>query len=85
MSAAKSKRTDSVFKGIIAKKLGVRITSVRKAQGYSSAENFANTHNINRTQYSRYERGQDLQLSTLGRLIEALDVTWAYFFSEGFD
>lgn len=67
------------------KNLADRIRALRKACGYSSAEDFANAHNINRTQYGRYERGGEITFSNLVRLIKALNISIADFFSEGFD
>ena len=66
------------------KKLGKRIKTLRIARGFSSHELFAYTHRINRTQYGRYERGEDLRYSSLLRVIHALDMTVGEFFSEGF-
>jgi transcriptional regulator with XRE-family HTH domain len=65
--------------------LGARLKQVREAKGYTSYEVFAYEHNINRTQYGRYERGEDLRFSTLLRVITALGVTVNEFFEEGFE
>lgn len=67
------------------RKLGVRIRSLREQQGYANYEKFANAKDINRTQYGRYEKGEDLQFSSLVRVVKAFDMTLKEFFSEGFD
>ena len=66
------------------KKLGKRIKALRIAKGYTSHEIFAYENKINRTQYGRYERGEDLRYSSLLRIIYALDMTVEEFFGEGF-
>ena len=70
---------------VIMKQLGARIRALRIAAGHSSHETFAYQHNINRVQYSRYERGEDLRFSTLVKLIHAFGLTFEEFFSEGFE
>ena len=37
------------------KKIGQRLKSIRKSSGYSSPDKFAYDHNINRSQYGKYE------------------------------
>lgn len=67
------------------KQLGERIKALRMQKGYTSHELFAYEHDFNRTQYGRYERGEDLRFSTLLRIIEAFDMTVTEFFSVGFE
>ena len=66
-------------------KLGNRIKQLRIKKGYDSYEFFAYDNNISRTQYGRYERGEDLRYSSLVRVVKAFDMTMKEFFSEGFD
>lgn len=66
------------------KKLGKRIKQLRIGKGYSNYETFAYENNIPRSQYGRYEQGYDLRFSSLLRIIKALDISVAEFFSEGF-
>lgn len=66
-------------------KLGNRIRALRIAKGYTSHEIFAYEHKIPRAQYGRYERGLDLQYSSLIKVINALGISLKDFFSEGFD
>ena len=65
--------------------MGERLKQLRKAKGYSNYEQFAFTHEIGRAQYGRYEGGSDLRLSSLLKILKALEITPAEFFSEGFE
>lgn len=65
--------------------IGRRLKALRKAKGYKNYEQFAYEHNIGRAQYGRYEKGSDLRLSSLLKVLDALQVTPAEFFGEGFD
>lgn len=66
-------------------KLGARLKSLREQKGYSNYEKFAYDKNIHRAQYGRYEKGEDLRVSSLVKVVAAFDMTLAEFFSEGFD
>lgn len=61
-------------------KMGARLKELRIAKGYSNYEQFAYDHNIPRAQYGRYERGQDLRISSLLKVLRALEVTPSEFF-----
>ena len=65
-------------------KLASRIKEFRLTQ-HSNYEDFANKHRIGRSQYFRYEHGEDLRYFTLLRVIRGLGITPREFFSEGFD
>jgi transcriptional regulator with XRE-family HTH domain len=67
------------------KNLGKRITQLRKKKGYSNYEFFAYENRIGRSQYGRYERGTDMQFSSILKLIEMHGMTLKEFFSEGFE
>ena len=67
------------------KLIAKRIRALRKAKGYSNQEHFAYKFDIARAQYSRWERGTDLKLSSLSRILHAHDMSLVEFFSEGFD
>jgi transcriptional regulator with XRE-family HTH domain len=69
----------------IMKKVGKRIRALRMAQGHTSHETFAYENDINRAQYSRYERGEDLRLTTLIKVLQGFDITLGEFFGEGFE
>ncbi|HEX9503118.1 MAG TPA: helix-turn-helix transcriptional regulator [Patescibacteria group bacterium] len=40
---------------------------------------------MSRTQYGRYENGQNLTFTSLVKIVKAFDMTLEEFFSEGFD
>jgi len=65
--------------------LGIRIKQLRLKSGYSNADIFAYEHGISRSQYGRYERGEDIRFSTLTRLIKAFKISLQEFFAEGFE
>ncbi|OCX54309.1 transcriptional regulator [Mucilaginibacter sp. PPCGB 2223] len=67
------------------KRLGSRMKAIRIEKGHDNYEKFAMAHDISRAQYWRYEKGKDLNFSTLVRVIKALDISLAEFFSEGFE
>jgi transcriptional regulator with XRE-family HTH domain len=66
------------------KKLGERIKQLRIKEGYTSYEYFAYDHNISRAQFGRYEKGQDLRMSSLIKIVNAFGISLKEFFSEGF-
>jgi len=70
---------------VFIKQIGERLRHLRKEKKYSSYEDFANTHEIDRSQYGKYERGVDMQVTTLKRILTALKVTPKEFFAKGFD
>ncbi len=67
--------------------LSERIRSLRKAKGFTSYEGFANDIEISRVGMGRYEAGSfnDIQMTTLLKIIDGLEVTPKEFFSKGFD
>lgn len=66
-------------------KLAKRIKTLRMDQGYVNADHFAFDHYFARTQYARYEKGEDLRFTSLLKLVRAFGITLEQFFSEGFD
>jgi transcriptional regulator with XRE-family HTH domain len=64
------------------KMLGSRIKTLRIEKGYTSHEAFATKHGFNRTQYFRYENGEDLRFSSLLRIVSAFDMSLEEFFRE---
>jgi transcriptional regulator with XRE-family HTH domain len=69
----------------VLKKLGIRLRQVRKANGNMNYEKFAYEHDLNRSQVWRYENGEDMTVTSLVRMLNALDISLAEFFSEGFE
>jgi transcriptional regulator with XRE-family HTH domain len=65
------------------KKIAERIKSVRRSRGYVSYEKFAHEHDISRSQINRYENLKgDMYVESLLKVIHALGMTPAEFFSE---
>lgn len=64
--------------------LGKRLRELRLKKGYTSLEIFAYEHGFGRAQYGRYELGQDLQFTTLIRLVNCFEMSLEDFFGEGF-
>ena len=75
---------DAAFTTETLKKMGARIRALRIARGYQNYEKFAFEHDISRSQLWRYENGEDLRVSSLIKILKALDISFAQFFSEGF-
>ena len=66
------------------KKIGSKLRKLRKAAGYNNSDDFAYDHNINRSQYGKYEAGaQDMRLSTLLKTVNLLGITLEDFFKQG--
>jgi transcriptional regulator with XRE-family HTH domain len=63
-------------------KLGERIKQMRIEKGYSSYEYFAYDHNISRSQFGRYERGEDLRFSSLVKVANAFGLSLEEFFKD---
>lgn len=63
------------------KKIGERMREIRIAKGYKNYEKFAYDNDIPRAQYGRYERGTDLKLSSLLKVLDGFDMTLEEFFS----
>lgn len=66
-------------------KLAQRIKSLRIKNGYSNYEFFAYDHDISRSQFGRYEKGEDIRFTSLVKIAKAFNMTLQEFFSEGFD
>lgn len=67
------------------KNLGAKIKKLRLDMGYTNADFFAYDHRITRSQYGRYERGEDIRFSSLLKLLQIHNLTLKEFFNEGFD
>lgn len=65
-------------------KLGKRIKSLRIAAGYTNYDFFAYDNDIQRSQWGRYEKGQNLTFTSLLKVVGAFGMTLEEFFSEGF-
>jgi len=65
--------------------LAKRIKKLRKEKGYTNYEYFAYENNIPRSQYGRYEKGQDIRFSSLVKVVNAFNMSLKEFFSERFE
>jgi transcriptional regulator with XRE-family HTH domain len=65
--------------------MGKRITDLRKKAGYTSQETFAYDADIPRALYGRYEKGSNLTISSLYRILKQHKITFREFFEEGFE
>jgi transcriptional regulator with XRE-family HTH domain len=65
--------------------MGKRITELRKKAGYTSQETFAYDADIPRALYGRYEKGVNLTVSSLHRILKHHQITFKEFFREGFE
>ena len=65
--------------------MGKRLQQLRKKKGFKNYEKFAYENDLPRAQYGRYERGQDLKVSSLLKVLKGFDMGLKEFFSEGFE
>lgn len=66
-------------------RLGKRITELRKKAGYTSQETFAYDADIPRALYGRYEKGANLTISSLHRILKFHKISLTEFFKNGFE
>lgn len=62
--------------------MGQRLRELRIQKGFSNYETFAFTHEILRAQYGRYEQGKDLRVSSLLKVLRAMEVKPEEFFKK---
>ncbi|TXJ24843.1 MAG: XRE family transcriptional regulator [Chitinophagaceae bacterium] len=79
--ASGSSQSDWDLKILVAK----RIKELRKKQGFENQEHFAWEKNLSRSLYGKYEKGANMTLDSLEKLIKAFDISVKDFFSKGFD
>ena len=65
--------------------IGVRLTQLRKKAGYTSQETFAYDAEIPRALYGRYEKGSNLTVFSLSKILKFHKMTFKEFFAKGFD
>lgn len=63
------------------RKIGKRIKQLRIDAGYTNAEKFAFEHEITRSQYANWEKGQDMLTSSILRIARAHNITLQDFFA----
>ncbi|MET6999437.1 helix-turn-helix domain-containing protein [Chitinophaga defluvii] len=76
-----SQSPPSSLKNLVAK----RIKDLRKKQGFENQEHFAWEKNLSRSLYGKYEKGANMTLDSLEKLINAFNISVKDFFSKGFD
>lgn len=65
------------------KKIGAKLKKLRIEKGYTSQDKFAWTNDIDRTHYSKLERGEiNPQINTLKKVLDALGVSLGEFFKD---
>jgi len=70
------------FINVQLEKIDDRLRELRKEKGYSNYELFAFDNEIARAKYGRY--GEDLRISSLIKVLKALDISLNDFFNENF-
>jgi hypothetical protein len=63
-------------------RMGAFMKKQRVKKGYTSSELFAYDNDINRTQYFRYEKGEDFRFSSFLKVVKGFDMTPAQFLTE---
>lgn len=63
-------------------KIATKLKELRKAKGFTSYETFAFEHDINRVQYWRIEKGQNITLKTLLKVLDIHEITLSDFFQD---
>lgn len=63
-------------------KIATKIKKLRKEKGFTSYETFAFEHDINRVQYWRIEKGQNITLKTLLKVLDIHEITLSVFFQD---
>lgn len=65
------------------KKIGIKLSKLRKELGYSNSDIFSYENNINRSQYGKYEAGsEDMRISSLIKVLNIFGITLEEFFKE---
>jgi len=62
------------------KKIGNILRELRLKKGYSSAENFSYDFELNRSNYWRWENGQNMTLKTIFRICDIHEISIKDFF-----
>lgn len=62
--------------------IGNRIKSLRISRGYTSAEIFAYEHDLNRISYWRMEKGSNITISSLLRILDIHQISLSEFFKD---
>jgi transcriptional regulator with XRE-family HTH domain len=66
-------------------KVGARIKQLRIKAGYTNADDFATDFSYTSSAYRSLEKGRNIELNTLIRILNCHGMTYVEFFNEGFD
>lgn len=66
----------------IQSKIGEKLKKLRKSQGFTSYENFAIENDLDRKQYWEIEKGKNITIKTLYRLLEIHNIAFSDFFKD---
>ena len=66
----------------VLKKIGAHLRELRIKKGYTNYEVFSYEAGISRIQYGKYENGGDMRLSSLLKVLRALETDLVTFFAE---
>lgn len=69
---------------ILYKLIGKRLKELRQKAGYTSQETFAYDAELPRALYGRYEKGCNLTVSSLYKILQFHNITFEEFFKNGF-
>ena len=62
--------------------IGAHIKELRISSGYTSAEIFAYEHELNRISYWRMEKGTNITMNSLFRILDIHQITLSEFFKD---
>ena len=65
----------------LVKKIGKRIKGLRDEAGYTNAEKFAFEFDFTRSQYTAWEGGKDMLITSIYQVAKAHGITLAEFFA----
>jgi transcriptional regulator with XRE-family HTH domain len=63
-------------------KISIRIKELRVNAGFSSYENFAIEHNLDRKQYWRAENGSNLTIKSLVKILNIHKISFSEFYKD---
>ncbi len=82
VASKKKAKTDISAQDGRIKNIGAHIKELRINKGYSSAEIFAYEHDLNRISYWRMERGSNITMNSLLRILDIHQITLSEFFKD---
>lgn len=89
--SAKKEKVDKVGKSSdkkLSKEIQIiaaKLKKIRIEKGYTNYETYSYDFGLSRALYGRYEKGQDMRITSLIKILKAVGVPISEFFAEGFD